>query len=75
MVTTLRAYWARLAESRAEHAIRMFLMAENRRATAIRSGRHTRREGRRLRDAARARDEATRHWLALVVEVLAWGLS
>lgn len=71
---TPHAYWARLAESRADHEIRMYLMAEDKRATALRSGRSTRRDGRRLRDASRAYDEAVRHWLSLVVDVLAWGL-
>ncbi len=74
-MTTLRAYWARVAEMRAEHEIRMYLMHEDIRATALRSGRRTRRNGRALRDAVRAHNEATRHWLALVVEALSWGLS
>lgn len=71
---TLHAYRARLAESRAEHEIRMYIMAEDIRATATRSGRHTRRNGRALRDAVRAHSEAARHWLAAVVELLTWGL-
>lgn len=69
---SLHTYRARCAESRAEHEVRMYLMAEDKRALALRSGRHTRRDGRCLRDAVRARDEATRHWLAAVVELLSW---
>lgn len=53
----------------------MYVMSEDKRAVALRSGRNTRREGRRLREAARALDEANRHWVACAVQLLTWGLS
>lgn len=72
---SVHVYRAHLAESRAEHELRMYVMSEDKRAVALRSGRNTRREGRRLREAARALDEANRHWVACAVQLLTWGLS
>lgn len=57
----MRAYWAKLAESRAEHEIRML-------ETGPTLG--ARRLAKRLRVAASALSEADRHWLALTVEML-----
>lgn len=72
---SVHIYRARLAEARAEHELRMYVMAEDKRAVALRSGRNARRESRRLRDAERAVSEANRHWIAAAVALLTWGLS
>lgn len=72
---SVHVYQAHLAEARAEHELRMYAMSEDKRAVALRSGRNTRREGRRLRDAERAVSEANRHWIAATVALLTWGLS
>lgn len=55
----MRAYWAKLAESRAEHEIRMLEMESG-----------GRRASRRVWRATSAISEADFHWLALTVEML-----
>lgn len=58
----MRAYWAKLAESRAEHEIRMLEMESG--------GRLASRARRRVWRATSAISEADSHWLALTVEML-----
>lgn len=61
-------YWARLAESRADHEMRAYQFR------ALAGGRRDRRS-KRLRIASTALNEANRHWLSVVVHMLTWGLS
>lgn len=74
---SLHVYRAHLASTRAEHELRMYVMAEDKRASALRVGRNARRPrstARRLRYAAAAMREAERHWTAALVDLLTWGL-
>lgn len=72
---SVHVYRARCAESTAEHEILVYLMAEDKRAAAVRSGRSTRRDRRRLRHAAVSMRVAEMNWLAAVICLLTWGLS
>lgn len=58
----MRAYWAKLAEGRAEHEIRMLEMESG--------GRRAGRARKRAWKAMSALSEADFHWLALTVEML-----